>query len=45
MPKTAKKAVVRERLKNALKRPPAKAENRMKPKRREEKRTRVLFLL
>lgn len=40
-----KKAVVRERLKNALKRPPAKAENRMKPKRREEKRTRVLFLL
>ena len=45
VPKTAKKAVVRERLKNALKRPPAKAENRMKPKRREEKRTRVLFLL
>ena len=41
----AEKAVVRERLKNALKRPPAKAENRMKPKRREEKRTRVLFLL
>lgn len=40
-----KKAVVRERLKNALKRPPVKAENRMKPKRREEKRTRVLFLL
>ena len=35
----------RERLKNALKRPLAKAENRMKPKRREEKRTRVLFLL
>ena len=31
--------------KKRAERPPAKAENRMKPKRREEKRTRVLFLL